>query len=553
MANSRKQEWKEKVWQPATERSRERQDRFETTSEIEVDPIYTPEDIANQDYDRDLGFPGSFPYTRGVQPTMYRGRVWTMRQYSGFASAEETNRRYQYLLEQGQTGLSMAFDLPTQTGYDSDHPIAYSEVGRVGVPISHLEDMETVFDGINLAEVSTSMTINATASLLLAYYIAMAKKQGVDPKELRGTVQNDILKEYIARGTHIYPAAPSMRLVTDLFAYCATETPNWNTISISGYHMREAGCTAAQEVGFTLANAMAYVRAAVDAGLSVDDFAPQLTFFFVAQSNLMEEVAKFRAARRLWARLMKERFNSQNPRSQMMRFHAQTAGVTLTAQQPDNNVVRSSIQALAAILGGTQSLHVNSKDEALALPTEEAVTLSLRTQQVLAFECGLTDTVDPMAGSYYVEKLTDDLERAALRYIAQVDELGGAVSSIDQGYQQREIGDAAYKLQLEIEDGDRTVVGVNAYQTSEEPEIDIFQIDPAERDRQIARLQRVRANRDGGRAAAALENLTRVARSSENTMPAILECVEAYCTTGEICNVFRSVFGVQQDPRGRLI
>ena len=547
MATDRKQEWKEKVWGPATERSRERQARFETTSDIEIDPIYTPEDIANQDYDRDLGFPGSFPYTRGVQPTMYRGRVWTMRQYSGFASAEETNRRYHYLLEQGQTGLSMAFDLPTQTGYDSDHPIAYSEVGRVGVPISHLEDMETAFQGINLAEVSTSMTINATASLLLAYYVAMAKKQGVDLKELRGTVQNDILKEYIARGTHIYPASPSMRLVTDLFAYCAAETPNWNTISISGYHMREAGCTAAQEVGFTLANAMAYVRAAVNAGLNVDDFAPQLTFFFVAQSNLMEEVAKFRAARRLWARLMKERFGSQNPRSQMMRFHAQTAGVTLTAQQPDNNVVRSSIQALAAILGGTQSLHVNSKDEALALPTEEAVTLSLRTQQVLAFECGLTDTVDPMAGSYYVEKLTDDLERAALRYIAEVDELGGAVPAIDDGYQQKEIGDAAYKLQLEIEDGERTVVGVNAYQNSEEPEIDIFQIDPAERDRQIARLERVRSSRNGSRARDALVNLERVARSSENTMPAILECVEAYCTTGEICDVFRSVFGVQQD------
>ncbi len=547
MANSRKQEWKEKVWQPATERSGERQARFETSSEIEVEPIYTPEDVSNQDYDRDLGFPGSFPYTRGVQPTMYRGRIWTMRQYSGFASAEETNRRYHYLLEQGQTGLSMAFDLPTQTGYDSDHPIAYSEVGRVGVPISHLEDMETVFEGINLAEVSTSMTINATASLLLAYYIAMAKKQGVDPKELRGTVQNDILKEYIARGTHIYPAAPSMRLVTDLFAYCASETPNWNTISISGYHMREAGCTAAQEVGFTLANAMAYVRAAVNAGLSVDDFAPQLTFFFVAQSNLMEEVAKFRAARRLWARLMKERFNSQNPRSQMMRFHAQTAGVTLTAQQPDNNVVRSSIQALAAILGGTQSLHVNSKDEALALPTEESVTLSLRTQQVLAFECGLTDTVDPLAGSYYIEKLTDDLERAALHYIAEVDELGGAVPAIDQGYQQREIGDAAYKFQLEIEDGERTVVGVNAYQNSEEPAIDILRIDPAERQRQIARLQRVRSTRNGSRVAATLANLEMVARSNDNTMPAILECVEAYCTTGEICDVFRSVFGVQQD------
>jgi methylmalonyl-CoA mutase N-terminal domain/subunit len=547
MADGGKQEWQENIWKPATERNRERQERFETTSEMEIDAIYTPEDIANQDYDRDLGYPGSFPFTRGVQPTMYRGRVWTMRQYSGFASAEETNRRYHYLLEQGQTGLSMAFDLPTQTGYDSDHPIAYSEVGKVGVPVSHLEDMETVLHGIDLSKVSTSMTINATASVLLAYYIATAKRQGVDPKELRGTVQNDILKEYIARGTHIYPAAPSMRLVTDLFAYCAAETPNWNTISISGYHMREAGCTAAQELGFTLANALAYVRAAVDAGLAVDDFAPQITFFFVAQSNLLEEVAKFRAARRLWARLIKERFNAQSPRSQMMRFHAQTAGVTLTAQQPDNNVVRSSMQALAAILGGTQSLHVNSKDEALSLPTEESVTLSLRTQQVLAFECGLTDTVDPLAGSYYVEKLTDEIERAAIRYIAQVDELGGAVRAIDQGYQQREIGDAAYKLQLEIESAQRTVVGVNAFQTPDEQPIETLRIDPEERSRQIARLERVRASRDGGRVGETLAQLARVVRSSENTMPAILECVEAYCTTGEICDVLRGVFGVQRE------
>ena len=547
MSNGGKQEWKDKVWKPATERSSERQEQFETTSGLAIDPIYTPEDITDQDYERDLGYPGSFPFTRGVQPTMYRGRVWTMRQYSGFASAEETNRRYHYLLEQGQTGLSMAFDLPTQTGYDSDHPIAYSEVGKVGVPISNLEDMEIVFQGIDLSKVSTSMTINATASILLAYYIASAKRQGVDPKELRGTVQNDILKEYIARGTHIYPASPSMRLVTDLFAYCAQETPHWNTISISGYHMREAGCTAAQELGFTIANALAYVKSAVDVGLSVDDFAPQLTFFFVAQSNLLEEVAKFRAARRLWARLIKERFNAQSPRSQMMRFHAQTAGVTLTAQQPDNNVVRSSMQALAAILGGAQSLHVNSKDEALSLPTEEAVTLSLRTQQVLAFECGLTDTVDPLAGSYYVEKMTDEIERAAVRYISQVDELGGAVSAIDQGYQQREIGDAAYKLQLEIEYGQRSVVGVNAFRTSEEQTIETLKINPEERSRQIARLERVRATRNSSKATQALAELGRVARGTENTMPAILACVESYCTTGEICDVLRGVFGTQQE------
>ena len=547
MTQEGKQDWLEKVWKPAAERNREIKARVETSSGIQIDPVYAPEDVANQDYDRDLGYPGSFPFTRGVQPTMYRGRLWTMRQYSGFASAEETNRRYKYLLEQGQTGLSMAFDLPTQTGYDSDHPIAYSEVGKVGVPISHLEDMETVFKGIDLSKVSTSMTINATAPLLMAYYIATAKRQGADPKELRGTVQNDILKEYVARGTHIYPATPSMRLVTDLLAYCARETPNWNAISISGYHMREAGCTAAQEVGFTLANAIAYVEAALEAGLAVDDFAPQITFFFVAQSNLLEEVAKFRAARRLWARIVKERFNAQNPRSQMMRFHAQTAGVTLTAQQPDNNVVRSSLQALAAVLGGTQSLHVNSKDEALALPTEDAVTLSLRTQQVLAFECGLTDTVDPLAGSYYVEKMTDEIERAAVRYIAHLDELGGAVRAIDQGYPQREIGDAAYQFQLEVESAERTVVGVNAFQNQEEAVVETLKIDPEERTRQIARLQRVRASRDGRRVGETLSTLERVARGNENTMPSILACVEAYCTTGEISDVLRLVFGTHKE------
>ena len=547
MTGKSKQEWKENIWTPATARNPERQESFETTSQIEVDVLYTEEDIVNQDYDRDLGYPGSFPFTRGVQPTMYRGRVWTMRQYSGFACAEETNSRYHYLLQQGQTGLSMAFDLPTQIGYDSDNPIAYSEVGKVGVPISHLEDMETVFRGIDMSRISTSMTINATASLLMAYYIATAKRQGVNPRELRGTVQNDILKEYVARGTHIFPAEPSMRLVTDLFAYCASETPNWNNISISGYHMREAGCTAAQEIGFTLANAMAYVQAAVDAGLAVDDFAPQITFFFVAQSNLLEEVAKFRAARRLWARLIKEKFNAQNPRSQMMRFHAQTAGVTLTAQQPDNNVVRSSMQALAAILGGTQSLHVNSKDEALALPTEESVTLSLRTQQVLAFECGLTDTVDPLAGSYYVEHLTDELERAAIKYISHIEEMGGSVRSIEEGYQQREISRAAYKYQQEIEMEQRTVVGVNAFKSSSEETMQTLKIDPQERNRQISRLRQIRASRHQPEVIAALKNLEIVSRSKENTMPAILRCVEAYCTTGEICDVLRSVFGIHRE------
>ena len=547
MAGLTKKEWTQQVWGRAVERNKERAERFETTSEIEIEPLYAPEDVTGLDYDRDLGQPAQFPFTRGVQPTMYRGRLWTMRQYSGFASAEETNRRYRYLLDQGQTGLSMAFDLPTQTGYDSDHEIAYGEVGKVGVPISNLEDMSVVFDGIDLGKVSTSMTINATAPLLLAYYIAVAKRQGVAPKDIRGTIQNDLLKEYIARGTYIFPPQPSMRLITDIFAYCASETPLWNTISISGYHMREAGCTAAQEVGFTLGHAIAYVEAAVAAGLKVDDFAPQLAFFFVAQSNLLEEVAKFRAARRLWARIMVERFGSMNPRSQMLRFHTQTAGVTLTAQQPDNNVVRSTLQALAAILGGTQSLHVNSKDEALALPTEDAVTLSLRTQQVLAYESGVTDTIDPLAGSYFVEKMTDELEAEARKYIDKLDEVGGAVPGIEQGYQQQEIQNSAYRFAIEVEEKKRTVVGVNAFASEGEDQIEILRIDPEERDRQIARLRRVRADRDQHRASAALENLDRVARSTDNTMPVILEAVEAHCTTGEICDVLRNVFDVYRE------
>ena len=546
-SNMSKQEWLESVYGPAVARNKERQERFETTSEIEIDPLYDPSDVTESEFASKVGYPARFPFTRGVQPTMYRGRLWTMRQYAGFASAEETNRRYQYLLEQGQTGLSMAFDLPTQTGYDSDAPLALGEVGKVGVPVAHVEDMAIVFDGIDLAKVSTSMTINATASILLAYYIAVARREGVPTKELRGTVQNDILKEYIARGTYIYPPAPSMRLITDLFEYCATETPAWNTISISGYHMREAGSTAAQEIAFTIADAIAYVDAAIAAGLKVDDFGPQLSFFFVAQSNLLEEVAKYRAARRLWAKIMVERFGSENPRSQMLRFHTQTAGVTLTAQQPDNNVVRSTLQALAAVLGGTQSLHVNSKDEALALPSEDAVTLSLRTQQVLAYESGVTDTVDPLAGSYFVEAMTDKLEEEARAYIERIDKMGGAVRAIENGFPQQEIGDASYKYQTQVESRERTVVGVNSFTSGDETPMEILRINPEETKRQVDRLERVRRERDGHKAQATLEHLEAVAKSSDNTMPAIIDCVEAGATTGEICDVLRGVFGMHKE------
>ena len=540
-------DWIDNTWKPIVEKRKERRESFSTTSNIEIDPIYGPDQNPNRDFNTDIGYPGQYPFTRGVQPTMYRGRLWTMRQYSGFASAHETNRRYKYLMDQGQTGLSMAFDLPTQTGYDSDASLALGEVGKVGVPISHMEDMAIVFDDIDLSKVSTSMTINATASILLANYIAVAKRQGIPSKDLRGTVQNDVLKEYVARGTYIYPPKPSMRLITDLFAYCASETPYWNTISISGYHMREAGCTAVQEIAFTISHAIAYVESAIEAGLKVDDFAPQLAFFFVAQSDLLEEVAKFRAARRLWARIMVERFGSTNPKSQTLRFHTQTAGVTLTAQQVDNNVVRSTLQALAGILGGTQSLHVNSKDEALSLPTEEAVTTSLRTQQILAHESGVPNSIDPLAGSYLIENLTDKLEEEARRYIDKIDRLGGAVVGIEQGFQQREINDAAYNMQLEIEDGSRVVVGVNAFENAEEPPIEIFRIDPKESARQIERLQQVRKSRNGHTVQKALSNLEKIAKSSENTMPAIIECVESLATTGEISDVLRSVYGVQQE------
>ena len=538
--SSSKREWREKTLEPVLKRTPERQDRFETESGIELDPLYTEEDVGAAE---GPGYPGEYPFTRGVQPTMYRGRLWTMRQYSGYASAEESNRRYRFLLEQGQTGLSVAFDLPTQMGYDSDHPVALGEVGKVGVPISSLRDMEILFDGIPLDKVSTSMTINATASILLCLYAAVAKQQGLQPEILNGTIQNDILKEYIARGTYIYPPRLSMRLVVDVFKYCAEHMPRWNTISISGYHMREAGCTAAQELAFTFSNAIEYVQAAVDGGLEVDTFGPRLSFFFASHNNLLEEVAKFRAARRMWARIMRERFKATNPRSWALRFHTQTAGVTLTAQQPDNNVVRCTVQALAAVLGGTQSLHVNSRDEALALPTAESVQLSLRTQQVLAYESGVADVVDPLGGSYYVERLTSQLEEEADRYIERIDRMGGGLAALERGYQQREITGAAVKHQRLVEEHQRTIVGVNRF-AAEQPAVEgILRIDPNETRRQVDRVREVRARRDADRARKALDELQAVARSDDNTVPAILACVEAYCTTGEIADTLRSVFG----------
>ena len=547
-----KEEWRRNTLEPAVRRFPQREETFQTDSGIPIDTVYTDEDAppTDADYLESVGFPGEYPYTRGVQSNMYRGRLWTMRQYSGYATAEDTNRRFRYLLEQGQTGLSVAFDLPTQIGYDSDHPFAEGEVGKVGVPVCTLEDMELLLKDIPLDKVSTSMTINATASVLLCLYIAAARKQGVSEDQLSGTLQNDILKEYIARGTYAYPPRPSMRLVVDVFKYCADRVPRWNTISISGYHMREAGATAVQELAFTFANAIAYVQAAADAGLNVDDFAPRISFFFVSQNNLFEEVAKFRAARRMWARIMKERFGAEDPRSMMLRFHTQTAGVTLTAQQPDNNLVRSTVQALAAVLGGTQSLHVNSRDEALGLPTEESAQLSLRTQQIIAQESGVADVVDPLGGSYFVESLTNDLETRALEYIARIGEMGGAVNAIEQGYQVLEIGESAYRLQQEIDSGRRIVVGVNRYMTDEPPMDNLLRVDAEAARQQVARLNRLRGERDGGQASAALSRLKTVASSEDNTVPAVLECVESYCTLGEICEVFRGVFGEQREAAG---
>lgn len=524
----------------------ERQNEFKTTSGDVINRLYTPADIEHIDYETEIGFPGEFPYTRGVQNTMYRGKYWTMRMYAGFATAEESNKRYKYLVEQGSSGLSVAFDLPTQIGYDSDHALSEGEVGKVGVAIDSLADMEILFDGIPLDKVSTSMTINAPASVLLAMYIAVAEKQGVSSEQLRGTIQNDILKEYIARGTYIFPTEPSMRLITDIFAYCSEQVPQWNTISISGYHIREAGSTAAQEVGFTLADGIAYVEAAIKAGLDVDTFAPRLSFFFNAHNDLLEEVAKYRAARKLWAKIMKERFGAKNPKSMALKFHTQTGGSTLTAQQPDNNIVRVAIQTLAAVLGGTQSLHTNSKDEALALPTEDSVRIALRTQQIVAHESGVTNTVDPLAGSYYIEALTSQIEEKAMTYIKKIDEVGGAAKAIDIGYIQQEISDAAYTFQKEVETGKQVVVGMNKYQVEEEAPKGLLRVDPSVGEGQKKKLETLRATRDNSAVNDSLVALRTACEGTENVMPFILEAVKTYATLGEICGVMREVFGEYQ-------
>ncbi|HEX7216073.1 MAG TPA: methylmalonyl-CoA mutase family protein [Methylomirabilota bacterium] len=535
--------WEERVLRPSLARSPERA-IFADSSGAPLDGLNTPADTAAVDYVRDLGFPGEFPFTRGVQPTMYRGRFWTMRQYAGFGSASETNRRFRYLLEQGQSGLSVAFDLPTQMGYDADHEVARSEVGKVGVAISSVEDMAALFEAIPLDRVSTSMTINATASILLCLYMAVGERQGVAADRLSGTVQNDILKEYIARGTYVFPPGPSMRLITDMFAFCRERVPRWNTISISGYHLREAGSTAAQEVAFTLANGIAYVTAAQAVGLKVDEFAPQLSFFFNAHNNLLEEVAKFRAARRLWARIMKERFDAKDPRSQMLRFHAQTAGSMLTAQQPENNIVRVAVQALAAVLGGCQSLHTNSMDEALSLPSEAAVRIALRTQQILAHESGVADIVDPLGGSYTIERATKRIEEEAETYIAKIDGMGGSVHAIP--FMQREIQEAAYRYQQEVEGKQRVVVGVNEFAMDEAPPANLFQVDPAVGQAIIDRLSELRRTRDASAAARALEAVDRAARGRDNLMPHILAAVRVQVTLGEICDTLRRVFGMHQ-------
>jgi methylmalonyl-CoA mutase, N-terminal domain len=538
---SSKSKWLETTYGRAIEKGPERRARFETTSGVPVQPVYAPEDVEPA-LDERLGLPGEYPFTRGVQPTMYRARFWTMRQYAGFGTAEESNKRYRYLLASGQTGLSVAFDLPTQMGRDSDHPRARGEVGKVGVAIDSVRDMATLLDGIPLGEVSTSMTINATGGILLALYQAIGERQGVAPAQLQGTIQNDILKEYAARGTYIYPPEPSLRLITDIFAYTARVLPKWNPISISGYHIREAGSTAVQEVAFTLGDGIAYVDAAVRAGLDVDAFAGRLSFFFNAHNNLLEEVAKFRAARRLWARIMKDRFKAKDPRSMMLRFHTQTAGSMLTAQQPDNNIVRVTLQALAAVLGGTQSLHTNSRDEALGLPTEDSVRIALRTQQVIANESGVADVIDPLGGSWHVEAMTDEIEGKAEEYLRKIDELGGMVQAISKGYVQREIQESAYAWQRRVEAKDLVVVGVNAYR-SEDPPVPVMKVDPALEAQQAARVQALRRERHAGAARAALDAVRRGAEGSENLMPLILAAVKAEATLGEISDALRDVFG----------
>jgi methylmalonyl-CoA mutase, N-terminal domain len=538
----RQSAWQEKIESKLSKRPERRKD-FTTISEIPLQRTYTPADIENFDYEKDLAFPGEYPFTRGVQPTMYRGRFWTMRQYAGFADAEESNRRYKYLLNQGQTGLSVAFDLPTQIGYDSDHPLAQGEVGKVGVAIDSLKDMEILFDGIPLDKVSTSMTINAPAAVLLAMYIGVAEKQGISSKDLNGTIQNDILKEYTSRGTYIFPPQPSLRIITNIFEYCSQEVPKWNSISISGYHIREAGSTAVQEVAFTLANGLAYVEAAQKAGLPVDVIGPRLSFFFNAHQDFLEEIAKYRAARRLWARLMKERFGSKDPRTMTLRFHTQTAGCSLTAQQPKNNIVRVAFQALSAVLGGTQSLHTNSMDEALALPSEEAVQIALRTQQLIAYETGVTDTIDPLAGSYYIEHLTTAIEEGAMDYLRKIDELGGAAAAIEKGFIQREIQESAFRYQKTIETGDRVVVGINKFQINEPPPSGLLRVDPVVQSRQIQKIIELKQARDKAKVLSCLAGLKKAAEGSDNLMPPILEAVRAYATLGEICDTLRSVFG----------
>ncbi len=535
--------WDETIVQPQLEKRPERLSSFSTTSDIELRRIYTPLEADEVPYMEALGLPGAYPFTRGIQPTMYRGRLWTMRQYAGFGTAEESNARYKYLLEQGQTGLSVAFDLPTQTGYDSDSPLAAGEVGRVGVAIDSLRDVEILFDGIPLDKVSTSMTINATAAILLAMYIAVAEKQSVPLEKLRGTIQNDLLKEYVARGTYIYPPRPSMRIITDIFSYCKDHLPSWNTISISGYHIREAGSTAVQEVAFTLANGIAYVEAAIEAGLGVDEFASRLSFFFNVHNNFLEEVAKFRAARRMWAKIMRERFGAKDENSLKLRFHTQTAGCTLTAQQPENNVIRVTIQALASVLGGTQSLHTNSRDEALALPTEESVLIALRTQQIIAYESGVTDSVDPLGGSYLAESLTNEIEERAFAYIDTIDRMGGALGAIERGYIQKEIQESAYRYQQMVEKGELVVVGVNKFQMEAEETPETLMIDPAVEKAQLDKLGKVKASRDQGKVGAHLAALKQTAAGDANLMPVILAAVKDYVTLGEVAGALREVFG----------
>lgn len=534
--------WDRKIQEQVSKRP-ERRVEFDTVSELPIKRVYWPWDVEGFDMETDLGIPGSYPFTRGVQPTMYRGRFWTMRQYAGFGSAQETNARFKYLIEQGQTGLSVAFDLPTQIGYDSDHELAAGEVGKVGVAIDSIEDLKLLFDGIDLSAVSTSMTINSPAAILLAMYIVAAEEQGANVSKLRGTIQNDILKEYPARGTYIFPPRPSMRIITDIFAFCNQTVPLWNTISISGYHIREAGSTAVQEAAFTLANGIAYVQAAIDAGLDVNDFGERLSFFFNAHQDFLEEIAKFRAARRMWARIMKNRFGCTNPRAMMLRFHTQTAGCTLTAQQPDNNVVRVAFQALSAVLGGTQSLHTNSRDEAFALPSQDSVQIALRTQQLIAYETGVADTVDPLAGSYYIEALTHEIEQKAQEYIQKIDEMGGAVKAVESGFIEDEIQDSAYRFQKAIESNDQIIVGVNRFESGGAPPTNLLRVDPLVREMQINRLKKIKAERDSNAVDSALSSLRKCAQGNENLMPPILSAVRERVTLGEICGVLREVFG----------